>query len=219
MSPFLKRNRRIKDERKKYLIFCEGKNTEPSYFKLFRLLTIQLVPVGTWMNTTSLVRYATSERAKREEKWEEFDEVWCIFDGDPKPDNPKQVPNFDQAVSLAEKNEIFIGYSYEAFEYWIILHFEDHQWGDMSRNDYEKKLNGYTKPLWVEFSEKKWKLISNELFNLCMWIDPMKNKIRVDIAIERAKRNDSSFNCCGKTSERGSSTTIYKLVEKLLKDM
>ncbi|MGN6417310.1 MAG: RloB domain-containing protein [Pseudobacter sp.] len=36
-------------------------------------------------------------------------------------------------------NNIQIAYSNQAFEYWLILHFEDHQGGKIDRNDYHKK--------------------------------------------------------------------------------
>ena len=81
------------------LIVCEGKNTEPSYFNQFRVLSATVKSVGTGYNTISLVnktiRFASQEK---------YDQVWCVFDADPKPDNPNQAQNFNEAIKLAEKH-------------------------------------------------------------------------------------------------------------------
>lgn len=47
-------------EKPEILIVCEGENTEPSYFKKFRLVTATVETVGEGRNTVSLVN-----RAKR----------------------------------------------------------------------------------------------------------------------------------------------------------
>lgn len=56
-----------------------------------------------------------------------YDEIWCVFDADPKPSNPSQIMNFNSAIMLAEKQKFFVAYSHQAFEYWLLLHMDDHQ--------------------------------------------------------------------------------------------
>ena len=49
--PNLERNIPQKTEKEKFLIVCEGKNTEPSYFKKFKLTTATIKAVGEGYNT------------------------------------------------------------------------------------------------------------------------------------------------------------------------
>ena len=37
--------------------------------------------------------------------------------------------DFNNAITIAESNNLGVAYSNQAFEYWIILHFDDHQGG------------------------------------------------------------------------------------------
>ncbi|WP_394333999.1 RloB domain-containing protein [Chryseolinea serpens] len=53
--------------------------------------------------------------------------------------------------SVAAANGFGIAYSNQAFEYWLILHFEDHQGGAMARADYGNKLNRYINPLGASY--------------------------------------------------------------------
>ena len=45
-----------------FLIVCEGENTEPDYFKAFRMSAATIKAVGQGMNTLSLVNKAISIR-------------------------------------------------------------------------------------------------------------------------------------------------------------
>src|SRR6218665_853828 len=57
-APDFKRPEPSLAEKPTILIVCEGKNTEPSYFKQFRLSSAAIKPVGIGYNTTSLVKKA-----------------------------------------------------------------------------------------------------------------------------------------------------------------
>ena len=108
------------------LIISEGVNTEVSYFRQFEQPTIRVKAVGTGFNTLSLVRRAEQIRDEEAAKGRHYDQVWCVFDRD---DFPAQ--DFNEAVRLAE--QLFgpgrVAYSNQAFEYWLLLHFLDHQAG------------------------------------------------------------------------------------------
>lgn len=54
-TPQLERNEPKKPEKERILIVCEGKNTEPSYFNLFRLTSTEIEAIGDGKNTVSLV--------------------------------------------------------------------------------------------------------------------------------------------------------------------
>lgn len=210
-EPLLQRNEPTILEKPTILIVCEGENTEPSYFMQFKLSSATIKSVGEGYNTLSLVKRAIQ---LSEEK--SYDQVWCVFDADPKPDNPNQAKNFNEAILLANRNEFGTGYSNQAFEYWIILHLDDHQGGGMNRNDYNDKINQLLKPFGLTYDGAGNKIITEEIFDVLDGIDKKTNKERKQLAISRAKRNYDHFDHANPANEE-SSTTLFRLVEELLK--
>ncbi len=188
------------------LIVCEGKNTEPSYFKQFRLSSATIKPIGEGYNTISLVN-----RAIQLSQEKPYNQVWCVFDKD-----DFSVNDFNNAIVLAQANDFGLAYSNQAFEYWIMLHFDDHQGAGMHRRDYNDKLNELLKPYNVTYDGENSKIITEQIFELLQGIDTKSKTYRVDLAIDRAKRN---YNLLPHTSPalEESSTTVFRLVEELLK--
>ena len=211
----IERKAPVLDEKPTILIYCEGKNTEPSYFNKFRLSSLTIDSFGEGRNTLSLV-----ERAKSISEGNNYDQIWSVFDADPKPDNPKQLENFNRAIRLAEKLKFGVAYSNQAFEYWLILHFEDHQGGAMDRKDYGGKINSYINKLGVHYDYDGSKKIEQDFFNLLeevVYVDrDGKKSSRCDIALKRAEKiyNRLDHNNLGAEE---SSTTVFKLVEELKK--
>lgn len=210
-EPLLHRNEPTIVEKPTILIVCEGENTEPSYFRQFKLSSATIKAVGEGYNTVSLVK-----RAVRLSEEKSYDQVWCVFDADPKPDNPNQAKNFNNAINLANKNGFGIGYSNQAFEYWLILHLDDHQGGGMDRSDYNVKINQLLKPFGLTFEGESSKIITEEIFEVLDGIDKKTNKERKRLAISRAERNYELFDHRNPANEE-SSTTVFKLVEEMLK--
>lgn len=201
------------------LIYCEGQNTEPSYFNKFRIPSITIKAFGEGRNTLSLVERASTIFNKAKDGGKPFEEVWCVFDADPKGDNPQQLKNFNDAVQLSYKLGFGTAYSNQAFEYWLILHFEDHQGGSMSRTDYDPKLNKYLSPYKLSYEGNDSKIISQEFFDLLFEvIDNTDDKLvtRTDIAIKRAKRIYDFHEDHANPGDKESSTTVFQLVERLL---
>ena len=192
------------------LIVCEGKNTEPSYFNQFRLSTATVKPIGEGYNTVSLV-----ERAKQLTDEDTYEQVWCVFDADPKPDNPDQESNFNNAISKAVSKGFGVAYSNQAFEYWIILHFEDHQGGGMRRTEYNARINQLLKPFGVVYDGAKSKRVTEELFELLDGVEEKTGLKRVDMAIRRAGRNYDRFDHFNPAIKE-CSTTVFRLVKVLL---
>ena len=157
-EPLLERDEAKILERPTILIVCEEGNTEPSYFRQFKLSSATIKPVGEGYNSTSLVK-----RAIQLSKEKSYDQVWCVFDADPKPDNLKQAKNFNDAIKLADKNGFGIAYSNQAFEYWLIIHFDDHQGGGMNRSDYNNKINQLLKPFELTYDGEGNKIITEEI--------------------------------------------------------
>ena len=210
-APSLERPFGVRAVKPSILIVCEGKNTEPSYFNQFRLTSATIELVGTGNNNVSLVK-----EAKRLSNQKKYNQVWCVFDADPKLDNPKQTQNFNEAIKLAEKYGFGLGYSNQAFEYWLILHFDDHQGGGMHRNDYNTKINELLEPFNVVYDGNGCKTIEDDLFELLVGIDEKTKKKRVELAITRAERNYNHFDHSNPAKEE-SSTTVFRLVIELMK--
>jgi RloB-like protein len=210
-QPIIGRNAPSKSVNKLILIVCEGRNTEPSYFNQFKLGNTTIEVIGEGKNTTSLIK-----RALQLKKEKQYDKVWCVFDADPKPSNPKQKSNFNRAVLEAKKNKMGVASSNQAFEYWIILHLEDHQGGKMDRKDYNDKINSLLKPFGQSYDGNGNKKITEEIFKILNSVDPITKKERVRLAINRAKRNYKLFDLKS-PAKAESSTTVFLLVEELLK--
>jgi hypothetical protein len=217
-KPFLlMRSDSTTDVLQRLLIIAEGVNTEVSYFRQFEQPTIRLKTVGTGFNTLSLVRRAEQIRDEEAAKGRHYDQVWCVFDRD---DFPAQ--DFNEAVRLAE--QLFglgrVAYSNQAFEYWLLLHFLDHQGGAMHRRQYNDRLNECLQSFRpsggpVRYDGQDSKLIGNDFFDLLLAVDPKTDKPRICQAIERAERLYERYDHSSPATEE-SSTTVFRLVKMIL---
>lgn len=205
-EPGFERAAPILAEKPTILIVCEGENTEPSYFNQFRLTSATVKPVGEGYNTISLVNSAIQLADEKN-----YEQVWCVFDKDDFSDN-----DFNNAIVLAKANNFGIAYSNQAFEYWLILHFNDHQGGGIHRDNYDDKINKLIKPFKVVYDGKKSKMINEDFFELLDGFDEKTNEKRVDLAIKRAERNYKQHNHSNPAKEE-STTTVFELVKELLK--
>ena len=191
-------------EKPTILIVCEGQNTEPSYFNNFKLSSATVKSIGEGYNTVSLVKRAIMLSQRKA-----YDQVWCVFDKDDFDD-----ADFNSAINLAKQNNFGVAYSNQAFEYWIILHFNDHQGGGITRDLYDNLINKYLKPFGLKYEGKKSKIISDDIFDILESIEKKSGKARRILAMERAKRNHQLLTHQNPAKEE-SSTTVYKLVEEL----
>jgi hypothetical protein len=124
--------------------------------------------------------------------------------------------DFNSAIRIAEANNFGVAYSNQSFEYWLILHFNDHQGGGMHRDNYNDKINELLKPFKVIYDGNGSKLINDDFFELLDGIDSKINRKRVELAIVRAERNYNQFDHINPAIEE-SSTTVFRLVSELLK--
>lgn len=205
-KPVLDRNEPFIEEKPTLLIVCEGKNTEPSYFRQFRLSSAKIIPLGIGSNTISLV----NETADLSQEYK-YDQIWCVFDKD-----DFSADDFNSAILIAEAQGFNVAYSNQAFEYWLILHLEDHQGGGMHRRQYNDKINENLKAHGLKYDGNGTKEITGDLFEFLESVDPNYQKSRQNLAIERAKRIYESLNHNSPANEE-SSTTVFKLVEEIMK--
>jgi len=112
----LRRRVNFRDIRSRFLIVCEGTQTEPNYFNRFRVPKRVVKVVGLGQSTSKLVSETIKLALRNRFK---FDQVWCVFDRDRYP-----AKNFCDAINLAKDNGVKVAYSNEAFELWFVLHFQ-----------------------------------------------------------------------------------------------
>jgi hypothetical protein len=192
------------------LIVCDGQNTEPSYFKQFRLASARIVAVGNGNNTTSTV-----QQAIQLSKQDSYDQVWCVFDRDSFPAN-----NFNNAIARAQAHGLQVAYSNQAFEYWLLLHFENHDGSPMPRTDYAARLNQHLAAYGLRYDGAGSKLISPELFALLQAAEPVSGRTRRKIAIGRARRIDQEWvKQSTPPALQESTTLVYKLVQVIQRHM
>ena len=114
------------DERKRFVIFCEGEVTEPGYLKaLERLHGVQNIAVldiyesgGT---PRTLVERAKKTKTEAGHPAAGDTEYWCVFD----VEAPKPHPGLRDAVVIARDNGIRVAISNPCFELWLVLHYTD----------------------------------------------------------------------------------------------
>lgn len=110
------------EQKKTFLIICEGENTEPGYFLGFPVPSKTVIVDGGRNSKNALVDYALEIRKNKEN---EGREIWCVFDYDVKPDEAATQPeDFNSAIERAEKNELKVAWSNDAFELWFVLHYQ-----------------------------------------------------------------------------------------------
>ncbi len=198
---------------KKYLlIVTEGENTEPTYFEKFKNPIVQVVAVGKGDHTCSLLKSVSQIQKENESKLPDgikFDEVWVVFDKD-------DFSDFDSAVRLAKQKGYKVAYSNQAFEYWILLHFNDHQGGKMPRSLYADKINTELSLLKVKPYDKKSKKITDEIFDVLMGRGK-NGKFRCIEAYNRAERLIKD-KVDEKPSKQESITYVGKLVKTIVGD-
>lgn len=190
------------EERKYFLIVCEGERTELQYFNYFKeilprqlLKTIEITGEGD--NTINIVKKAIELRNERFANilLPNFDQVWAVYDKDDFP--PER---YNGAIQLAENNGINSGHSNQSFELWYVLHFQYLQ-SDLHRSDYIKIL---TKKLGFKY-EKNDKKVVKYLFEKC----DVKQAIQWAKQLEELHIDQSAEQACP-------STQVYKLVEQFL---
>lgn len=183
--------------RQRFLIVCEGKETEVNYFRAFRApRDVRSIDVqGIGYNTLSLVERTLQIKEEIEaSKDVTFNQVWCVFDRD-----SFSPQNFHAAIELATKNGIKVAYSNEAFEIWYLLHF-DYHCAALSRNQYKSML---TKRL-----RRKYLKNDPEIYNLLSGLQK--------IAIKNARKLNKSYSQSD-SHQNNPSTTVHLLVQALNK--
>uniref|UniRef100_A0A9E8CSB7 RloB family protein n=1 Tax=Bosea sp. NBC_00436 TaxID=2969620 RepID=A0A9E8CSB7_9HYPH len=123
----LKRAPASREAKARFLIFTEGKNTEPAYLNGVKrkfggaLVDVQIVGgAGTPFTLSEKAEEAlkAARKIKGKSSFEERDQFWIVFDRD---EHPKLAETFEKCKA----NKINTAFSNPCFELWLILHFAD----------------------------------------------------------------------------------------------
>jgi RloB-like protein len=134
------------------------------------------------------------ESSIREKSRNTYIQVWCVFDKD-------EFSDFDEAIQLANKNNIKTAFSNQAFELWFLLHYKyiDH---NMHRNNYIPEIE--------RFIGKEYSKTNDKMY------ETLRTKMKD--AITNAKKGHQKHKIeSGRASIWESCTTVYMLVEELNK--
>ncbi|MFQ3634004.1 RloB family protein [Roseiflexus sp.] len=181
----------VREVRQRFLIVCEGSQTEPNYFRAFQVAGCVVEIQDTSRRGEGLIREAIRRRDGNE-----YDQVWCVFDHDDL--QPHQII---EAIRLAEQSDINIAFSNQAFELWYLLHFDYHNTA-MTRRDYCKRLDRYLQ----ERLRRRYKKNSTDMYQCLLRYQ--------QTAIDNARRLHQGYNPWSPV-DADPSTTVYLLVEAL----
>ena len=191
------RRRPTRIEKESFLIICEGENTEPEYFKSFRLSSARVKTIA-YTNKGNAFNFVNAAITEKNKRGKDFDNYWVVFDMDA---NSKQ--DFNSAIQLAKANKLKVAYSNQAFELWYLLHFSYIQ-NEMHRRLYKRKLDEL-----LPFPYDKDKDTAKNMYAALL------NK--QSDAIANARKAYEEIGNHQSPADEESSTTVYKLVEALNK--
>ena len=126
----LRRRVAVRKPKRTFLVFCEGKRTEPDYLSALRQepavrdaasVEIRIDLDASGGVPLTLVSAAAEAQARNSQEHGEIDEVWCLFD----VEWPRNHPDLPEAKARAESSGVRLAISNPCFELWLALHFEN----------------------------------------------------------------------------------------------
>ncbi len=207
----LKRLEETKSKRRFFLIVCEGKKTEPNYFKSLRdslpkgvLDVCEFSIEGEGYNTESLVKRSLKFKSKWEKEINrKIDKLWVVFDRD--SFTPKAFNNAIKTC-LNKNPKVEAAWTNEAFELWYLLHFHYYNTG-INRKKYQDLIEGNFKKKGLKNYE--YKKNSTEMFSLVETHGSRENAIRNATNLEKIYAGQYKY------STQNPCTMVHKLVAEL----
>jgi hypothetical protein len=189
------------------LIVCEGKETEPNYFRglrdeeVIRRNFSVVVQKGKGGSCLAVVKQAITEQEKATARGEDFDEVWCVFD----VEHPSKRDQVIEAQTRADEHRIRQALSNPAFECWLLAHFVRTKRAFSDAAAIIKELNKHWRPEFDRDYDKN----DEQLY------PRLANRTRTAIHNARTVRThdwDASDNIV----DCNSASDVYLLAERLL---
>ncbi|TAF77907.1 MAG: RloB domain-containing protein [Bacteroidetes bacterium] len=230
---------RLFDTKFTFIIFCEDKSSEPLYFESFRNDNFEIRTIKGSKQHHNQVDYA-SDYCKKNDLLEQIEgkyflkfdvgiQVWCVFDRDFNPNESFKDFSFTDSINTAIERGFKTAWSNDAFELWILLHFEEVDFNDISyklRTKYYERLTEICKKFdslnnkekrIIEFPNFYYKEDLKSIDRFKDLILPrLKNKHL--IAIERAKKLENFHDISTKPHhEKSPCTMVHILIEEFLR--
>jgi hypothetical protein len=224
-----------------FIIFCEDDVCEPIYFKFFETSKIKINPIKNQKsmmdNVVNAICHCNDNNLFEEDEnrlcvCKEGNQVWCVFDRDLEETNEKQKRGnvlFDESIQTAKSHGIRLAYSNDAFELWILLHFEQ---VDFKNPEYKNRQKYYDQltDIFRNISNPNDDLKRVLKYNAYSYKESLKsennfrNIVRSEIvnktkiAIERAKELELKYSSLKKYEHKKSPfTLVHHLVEELIR--
>ena len=207
-----------------FILYVEGRNTEPSYFELLKRTNCKVCPVTVKGSGISKCVDFVKEAQRKYDKLSEtqrkkYTQRWLVFDYDGHND-------FEEGVKLGRSYGFNVAFSSMCIEYWFVLHFQNHDGQPIPMNGkshskaqieiINKHIEAYNKkfkasiPLYDDTS----KVIEEEFFELMLAIDPVTHNRRIEDACLRAESIHSLKRKSGQEFSE-SVTNLYQLLIEL----
>ena len=197
------------EQKKLFLIICEGENTEPYYFSSFRVPSKAVIVHGGKGSKNTLIDYALKMQQDPDYAGRE---IWCVYDYDVKPDEAATQPkDFNSSIDKAYANSLKVAWSNDAFELWFLLH-------------YHKMDNALTREEIYKILKERWGARSREIKTVTFSKDHYKRhggelSEGQALAIRRASELHDKFKGRKDYANHCPCTTVYQLVEELNRNL
>jgi len=232
---------RTADTIETYIIFCEDEHHEPAYFKTLQTTgKVKINTIGNQkqskLNLNNTIQYCYDnglmefDAGGYRPKQGITEQIWCVYDRDLESTNLVTITaannvNFDTAIQTAQNAGIKVAWSNDAFELWILLHFEDVPAAQMLHREYiYSRLTEVLKVIQPRTADLD-ALTSNVQFG---YKTAIKKRLRFDNfvlpflksrsadAVQRAEKLAATFGAQIRYHERNPCTMVHLLVESIL---
>jgi hypothetical protein len=232
---------RSADQITNYIIFCEDEVSEPYYFSSFQVsdvLRINAIPnqKHSKLNLDNTIAHCKSN-GLIEFKKDSYqviephnENIWCVYDRDMEHEAFEQIRKsqhvaFDTAIVTANNAGINVAWSNDAFELWILLHFEPVPTENiLHRTYFYNRLTEIFRSLHPDSEEYQY-IVSNANFNYKSTLKKRSLFIRFVLPVLRANTAtamanavelENNFNNDTEFHLRNPCTMVHHLVERLL---
>lgn len=223
-----------------FVIYCEDAVSEVSYFNSYAsddlIVTARGNKRGGKLNLGDTVKdclqagYMEFSEDGYRRKNMITENLWCVYDRDFENRDPGQIRpddnlQWDLAIQTAQNAGLKVAWSNDAFEIWVLLHFEEVKPGDLQHRDYiYDRLTEVFKGLESDIPNFN-AFVSHEKFNykgalkrtstFTEFVLPLL-KPRTAIALERAQVLAGSYAGTTAFHQRNPCTQVHLLVNDLL---
>lgn len=228
---------RIADSTPNIIIFCEDTVSESLYFKHFETKEFKVNCIESQkdkiQNVLNAIVYCKDTGVIKFNDGidciEDGTQVWCVFDRD-KEDNPTRIAfgnaSYDASIILAKSKGIKLAYSNDAFELWVLLHFEEVHFDNTDRQYYYDRLTTIFNQL-PNPNSRLQRVLAHGSYGYKKDLKSKKNFFEIvlpeiientSMAIKRAKALEAHFNILVlQEHEKEPYTLVHHLVEELIR--